>query len=262
MRREIRQIYEDEAVLRQDVFSEIYDGGASSRSAKIPFWAAYFLKLKQIWIEEILAKYIQENIVILDAGCGAGYLSGKFLDKNCAIYGMDISFNYLKIALKRNNAYNFIQADIQDLPFKDKSLDVLVCSEVLEHALEPERALKEIKRVTKKLFVSTVPVLPKILDDFRLKTQKDKAFVPGKGHFRNFQVKPYLAMLGEQGFKILTVQGIGFLWWLFSWFSKGSIPGYIYKIDSFFSNIKILRPLILNFGVIAELSSDKNLYKG
>jgi len=254
-KKKIRDLYEEEAIIKQDALFRIYNGNIKNEVAKIPFWAAYFLKIKQIWLEKILAKYIKENFMILDAGCGQGYLSKKCAYKNCRIYGIDISFNYLKIAINRNNSGVFIQGDILNLPFKDKSFDILVCSEVLEHIPDPEKSLEEIKRVTRRLFISTVPILPKILDDFRLKIQKERLFVPGKGHIRNFQVKPYLETLITKGFKIKIVQGIGFLWWLFSWFAikDNKKMEYISKIDAFFSNIKILRTLVIDLGVVAEL---------
>lgn len=253
--RKLRDIYEEEAVIKQYALSNVYEDEGLGSVRGVPFWAAYFLRIKQIWLEKILPEYIKDNSMILDVGCGVGYLSSKFANKHCRIYGIDIAFNYLKMAVRKDNPYNFVQADILNLPFKDKSFDIIVCSEVLEHIPYVENSLEEIKRVTRRLFISTVPILPKFLDCLRLKIQKDRAFVPGKGHLRNFQVRPYIETLITKGFKIKIVQGIGFLWWLLSWFTikNNKKMEYISKIDAFFSNIKILRPLVLDLGVVAEL---------
>ncbi len=256
MYRKLRNIYEEEAIFRGDVFSNIYKEKKLKRIDRIPFWACYLLKVKQLWLEYTLSKYAGEKLIALDAGCGGGYLSKIYSKKDCRIYGLDISLNYLKIAVSRDNFYSFIQGDILNLPFKDKSLDIVICSEVLEHIPNPKVALAEIKRVTKRLFISTVPVLPRILDYLRVKIQGDKRFIPGKGHLRYFQVRSYLDCLKEEGFKIKIVQNIGFLWWVFSWpffFFKGHRDWrLIFKIDSLFSNIKMFRTLVLDVGVVAE----------
>lgn len=64
---------------------------------------------------------------------------------------------------------NFVQADAENLPFKDKEFDVAVVAEILEHCENPDKALKEACRVAKKVVV-TVPyehLWIKELDPFR-----------------------------------------------------------------------------------------------
>lgn len=39
--------------------------------------------------------------------------------------------------------------DVEDLPFKSNSIDVVVASEVIEHLLFPEKGMKEIHRILK-----------------------------------------------------------------------------------------------------------------
>ena len=43
-----------------------------------------------------------------------------------------------------------IVGDIQGLPFKDESVDAIICKAVLEHVPEPQEAVKEMYRVLKK----------------------------------------------------------------------------------------------------------------
>jgi ubiquinone/menaquinone biosynthesis C-methylase UbiE len=62
---------------------------------------------------------------------------------NYIVYGIDISFN----ALKENPFKGRIAvADAQDLPLKDRSVDIVICSDVLEHLNDMKRALREIYR--------------------------------------------------------------------------------------------------------------------
>ncbi len=53
-------------------------------------------------------------------------------------------------------------------------------------------------------------MLPAALDILRLKIQKDKVLMPGKGHLRHFQVRAYLATLKRLGFKVKVLNNIGF----------------------------------------------------
>lgn len=43
----------------------------------------------------------------------------------------------------------FVNADVTDLPFEDKTFDFAFCSHLLEHVLDPEAAVNEITRVAK-----------------------------------------------------------------------------------------------------------------
>lgn len=49
-------------------------------------------------------------------------------------------------------------ADACMLPFKDKSIDVVVCGDVLEHVHDHEKAIKEARRVAG-LIVATIPTV-------------------------------------------------------------------------------------------------------
>jgi SAM-dependent methyltransferase len=49
----------------------------------------------------------------------------------------------------------FVQADISELPFADKSFDFVYCSHVLEHVDDPIRACREIIRVGKRGYIET-----------------------------------------------------------------------------------------------------------
>lgn len=50
--------------------------------------------------------------------------------------------------------------DIQKLSFKDKSFDIVLCQEVLEHLPNPIKAISELKRVSKEKIIITVPNEP------------------------------------------------------------------------------------------------------
>ena len=48
----------------------------------------------------------------------------------------------------------FVQADIIELPFKDKAFDYVIANQIIEHIPEPTRALDEIARVGRRGYIS------------------------------------------------------------------------------------------------------------
>jgi len=101
---------------------------------------------------------------VLDAGCGRGFYVNlasyaPFIKK---IDGIDINEKYLeraRILEKRDKRVTIHQGSIYKLPFKDKSFDFIVASEILEHLSDDRKALVELYRVLKKdgILVITVP---------------------------------------------------------------------------------------------------------
>jgi len=91
------------------------------------------------WIREVTPK----DKKIVDIGCNAGHL---FSDRDRA--------NVTSVDIDLYDIPNFIRADAQNLPFKDNEFEIAVLGEVLEHCPEPIMALKEAKRVAKKVIIS------------------------------------------------------------------------------------------------------------
>ncbi len=60
------------------------------------------------------------------------------------------------------NVPRFVQGDIQDLHiFRDKQFGAVYAAHVLEHVDDPDRALKELRRVSHNVFVITpLPIFP------------------------------------------------------------------------------------------------------
>ncbi len=93
--------------------------------------------------------------VVLDIGCGRGFYTKllSMLPYECTIYGIDLSAEHLMQAqsvLVENEDRVFLQeSSAYALPFADNSVDLVICSEVLEHLNEPDLAVTEIRRVLK-----------------------------------------------------------------------------------------------------------------
>jgi len=91
---------------------------------------------------------IHKEDYVLEVGCGAGNVIEKA--SRGKLFGLDISLYILsKAKEKLNQKIYLLQADAQYLPFKDQVFKQIICSEVLEHLLDPSAGLLEIVRVLK-----------------------------------------------------------------------------------------------------------------
>ena len=109
---------------------------------------AYFsiIPIQRYWQRkrfQIIVNYALDIPFVLDVGCG----SSVILRSHPHIVGMDISFP--KLLYMRKYLVPLFRATIYTLPFKDKSFDGIICSEVIEHIPDKRNWLKELTRVIK-----------------------------------------------------------------------------------------------------------------
>lgn len=102
------------------------------------------------------------DVRILDAGCGEGFIDRLIIDRypGVRITGLEFTKEAITIAKATNPSVEYIQGDVCNMPFKDRSFDFVLCTEVLEHLQDPEKAMKEIMRVSTGRFLITVPNEP------------------------------------------------------------------------------------------------------
>ncbi len=100
----------------------------------------------------------------LDAGCGEGFVASQLLQAmpGLALTGCDLSEEALKVAVANNPQAHFVYGSVVELPFPDRSFDVVGCFEVLEHLPDdlPSRALAELARVSRGAVLLSVPQEP------------------------------------------------------------------------------------------------------
>jgi SAM-dependent methyltransferase len=112
-------------------------------------------------VAEVLALSPQ---TFLDAGCGEGFVARRVINAapGISLTGCDVSPSALEIAADANREARFVAGSVVDLPFPDRSFDVVGCFEVLEHLPDdlPRRALSELARVARNAVVLSVPHEP------------------------------------------------------------------------------------------------------
>jgi len=114
------------------------------------FWSEHF----EPWFLPVYRKVLTDiqpgpNDLLLDAGCGSGLFSSMAIQAGAQVIGLDAAPALLEIARKRNPDNNFLEEDLESLPFADDSFDIVTGFNSFQYAGSFENALAEAKRVLK-----------------------------------------------------------------------------------------------------------------
>lgn len=106
----------------------------------------------------ILARYYQPGMTLLDVGCGCGHylLSLRSrLDASIEYRGVDKTKHYLELARRAFPGEDrFHVAEAEALPLADRSVDLVICMNVLPNVPPPaDSAVAELIRVARRLVV-------------------------------------------------------------------------------------------------------------
>ncbi len=99
---------------------------------------------------------------VLDVGCGEGFVVAAWQPTGGQIYfvGVDLDGDALHRAQDVAPMLHLCQADAAALPFSDNASELGICTEVLEHVVDPARVLKEVLRVCRRGALLSVPHEP------------------------------------------------------------------------------------------------------
>lgn len=208
-----------------------------------------------------LNKYeLNDNGIMLDVGCGEGrHIFGVMQDypqMKCVGLDMDnASLNkaeegYQYFESISNAGAEFIKGSAYSLPFPDESIDLIVCSEVLEHLHEYNDAVVEIHRVLKpggKFYASVPASWP---EKVCWSLSKDYQNQPG-GHLRVFNQLELVSEIKESGFKFLSSEKFHSIhspyWWLRCLFWKSQDSNFLVNLYKRMLERHILKkPFFLN----------------
>ena len=139
---------------------------------------------------------------VLDAACGEGYGSHLMAEYAQRVTGLDISEEAVKWAGERyrdRSNLKFVTGDVTSLPFGDKSFDIVISFETIEHISEQQQQafLQEIRRVLKEdgcLLMSTP----------NRTVYSDRYGYRNEFHVKEFYVPEFVEFL-KQEFKNVTL---------------------------------------------------------
>lgn len=155
---------------------------------------------------KLLPKNPKKTIRVLDVGCSSAVLTAEIAKKlpKSKVTGLDSYKKAVDFAKKKYPHLSFITADAHKLPFQNKTFDIVICTETLEHVIDPKKVLMEIKRVLKKdggaiISMDSGNLMFRVIWYFWTKT---KGKVWENAHLHEFSAKLLEELIKETGFKI------------------------------------------------------------
>jgi len=173
---------------------------------------------------DLLDTYVNQNdFTLLDSGCGKGANLEDIILKypDARIIGVDNFKLDIDYAKKRFlNKVDFLYCDCLDMKIKSKSVDIVLSNQVIEHILDYEKYLSEIKRILKRngLLILSTPNFhnPKntLLKLFSQKPimrwENNKNLPPDeyRGHIKEFYEDELITLVQKHSFKLIASRPI------------------------------------------------------
>lgn len=199
-------------------------------------------------VESIVEASRQDNreSLILDIGCGIGFMSKIFSNLGFHVVGIDTRFNVVWKDPMLGGC-NFIQSDGLHLPFSKNKFSCIGAFAILEHVEDNHMLLSEINRVLKVDGVLCVSQLPSFLG----LTEIHRRAMRSKFH-RYYKKKEIQLLLEKHGFKLIHLSYDHFLP-QFLPFDLLNVfwnrwARFLYRADSFLS----LLPFSHSFNIICR----------
>lgn len=168
-------------------------------------------------INNLVKEYDSDRLTILDGGCGENrykklFKSAKFIGLDRGIG--DKTWDYSKIDVSGN---------LENLPFKNNSFDLIISIVTLEHVENPEKVLKEFYRTLKKggkifLIVPFMWEYHQIPYDYFRFTKSGIGRLLKRAKFINIVITPiggFFWLFSRRLFNLLTFFQKNILWILF-----------------------------------------------
>ena len=92
---------------------------------------------------------VDANTSVLDIGCGAGTFCAMAAKLGARVSGLDASESLIAIARERIHDGDFRIGEMEELPFPDRSFDLVTGFSSFQFAANPVNALKEASRVSR-----------------------------------------------------------------------------------------------------------------
>jgi len=165
---------------------------------------------------------------------------------------LDIAKNYLVKAKKDNCDVSWVLGDAHELPFRNNSFDLVLCTEVLEHLSIPKKAFVEATRVARKYVLTSVAgenlfyFFAKVLR--LVKPEHPYAFF-GHGHIHEMKISEIIFHWASD-VMWKPVKSVVTCYFPVSFFQKCRIPSFFIPVVKLVDQILGKLPVIKEFGAV------------
>jgi SAM-dependent methyltransferase len=137
---------------------------------------------------------------VLEVGCGEGVVLATLAVRlpGARIDGVELDETALGQARARCPGATLVRGDACELPFEDRSFDLVVCLEVLEHLPEPVRALRELRRVARGGCLLSVPYEPFFRAGNLLRGKNLTRLGDPSDHIQHWGAREFAAFCGRE----------------------------------------------------------------
>jgi ubiquinone/menaquinone biosynthesis C-methylase UbiE len=86
---------------------------------------------------------------VIDLGCGSGAFTAVLRERGYNVAGVDIAGDLIAVAKSKFPGMEFVEGDVEDVPFPTASFDGVLLSGIIHHLPAMERCIAEVGRVLK-----------------------------------------------------------------------------------------------------------------
>jgi SAM-dependent methyltransferase len=154
-------------------------------------------------IKNLIASNNYKNI--LEAGCGTGKWINALDNNNLNVFGLDYSFEMLKVSKTYKSKLNLVNADAVYIPFKDNFFDLIFCVNAIHHFPDKETFIIESKRaLTKNGMLAIFGVDPNIDKEWYVYNYFDSVY---ENDLKRFPTLDYLkVILNKAGYEEIEIK--------------------------------------------------------
>ena len=197
---------------------------------------------------------------VLDVATGAGYAAAAAAARGAHAIGLDFSLAQVELARKEYPDVEFVQGDMEELPYPGEHFDAVVMNFGLLHSLRPEVVAQDAFRVLKSggRFAFTVWAAPDISASFRIVLgaiekhgNLDIPLPPAQPYFRFSDRQECLNLLSKTGFVDFHFEIVPLVWQLaspeimFQAFYQGAVRATVILHNQSEQALQAIRPEVL-----------------
>jgi len=167
-----------------------------------------------------ILKEIKNGEKVLELGCNDGGLTNEIAKQGNDVLGVDLP-QVIEIAKNGYPHLNFLAFDLsQEFPWEDKSFDLVIAPEIIEHMVDDILFLKRCYRALneKGRLIITTPNMAYIRTRIRLLRGK---YSEGETHIHQYTFATLRKKLEECGFRIIKGEGLEY----------NTSPGFWYRLE-------------------------------